>query len=256
MGLDAGYVAGSRVIVTQSSTITDTTGAIHSVFVNPISHLYFYQRVTPGNVMGVFHKFTENLQVFSGVPLGILLINGDILYVPCTIHDAGIGMNFPGVYRATPLSGPTFFPPAVPGMLNPTAVTNRFNPDNVPRIQFDSTGRMVSVWMAYDGVQDYSDLYIAFNSNPALTPLTWSSSIGWARSIDSPPGFNYGGQQVQLAAFNVAGRQLLVAVDANDPIAPNPEQAYWMGVFSIQPGRIIPASAVAVLSLPDPRKDC
>lgn len=259
MAADAGWLVGSRIITVQTGTVADSTGALHSFFTNPAAGLHYYQRVTALNVLDVFHSFLENLQVFSGMPIGIPLINQDTLYLPAVIRDPAI-RNYPLIYTGTPLSAPVFTPQPPIGMFSPVAAINDLYPDNVPRIQFDNAGRLIGIWSATDGnappAGDYSDIYIAINSNPLVTPFTgWSTSLVWARAVDSPPGFNYNGQQVQLAAVSVTpNRQLLVAVDANDPTAPHFEQAYWMGVFALGVPPVI--TDPGVLPLPDPTKEC
>jgi hypothetical protein len=259
MAADAAWIVGSSIITVQTGTVADSTGALHSFFTNPASGLWYYQRVTSLDVLDVFHKFTENLQVFSGMPIGIPLINGDALYLPAVIRDAMV-RNYPLIYTGTPLSAPVFTPGPPPGAFNATAAINHLYPDNVPRIQFDNTGRLIMVWMAYDGgappAGDFSDLYVSINSDPTVTPFTgWITQLVWARSLNSPPGFNYNGQQVQLAGLNVTvNRQLLITTDANNPTAPHTEQAYWMGVFSVGLSPVF--TDPGVIPLPDPTKAC
>jgi hypothetical protein len=210
----AGWLLLTRIITSQSCFAMDTTGRLHFLIGNPSSGLYGYQAVETNNTLGQFTNLSADpLVVFSGLPLGHPVIIGDVLVVPAAVRVTG--NNYATLYTATPLSAPVFTLLGTPG-IDPSENPNFNNqPDNVPYFAYDSAaGTLYALWSRADGDGtglQYAQLRLALNSGDPAVSADWSASTIFDLAIDSPPGFNFTGQELQIPSLSI-GRVLPVAV--------------------------------------------
>jgi hypothetical protein len=227
-----------RADTVQACSLVDAAGRIHVAwgslgFGHPGN---FYQLIDTDNSLGTFVEFPagDNLDVFSGEPLGNFAVYGTNLILSAVRHDLNTNQRIATIYVGTPLNAPVFTLLGGNGIESQSSIDNFLDPNNVPRLSLLGT-RLVATWVGYDLNSNlFSDIHIAQIDNPSDPTTGWVEGVVWDRVTDSPPGFNVVGQQVQLAGCNLVAfspAQILLSADGNNPSHIAQEQRYWFGVF-------------------------
>ena len=114
-------------------------------------------------------------------------------------------------------------------------------PQEAPSIAIDAAG-MYAVYTAQDdaGFVSFARLRLCISANLASPLDGWSAITAFNLATDSPPGFNFVGQELVLPAVRVTGSptQIMLTTDALVPPSASDEARYWMGNFAppVPPG--------------------
>jgi hypothetical protein len=254
---EASWIAGTRITTVQCGVFCDANGVVHLTLPNTGSGIYAYQQVTLANTLANYHLFTDaGLVAVSGTPISAPIIFNGILVIAACITGGGVG-TYATVYTAPNPAAPVFTLLGLNGMESQFSIDNFLVPKNNPRLAIKPDGSILyAVYSAADiNGTNFADIHICSNSGDPGTAADWTDNNVWQLALDSPPGFNYGSQQVQLAGLVVTDRNLLLSADANHPSAPHVEERYWFGVFTLPMLRLNQQQLTTIV-LPNPMMEC
>lgn len=255
---EGAWIVGTRITTVQCGVFCDESGVVHLTLPNISTGLYAYQQVLLNNTLANYHLFTESLTAISGTPLSAPIIFGGLLVIAASVFDGGIGQRYATVYTAPDPTAPVFTLLATNGIESQFSVDNFLIPNNNPRLCLSPDGlTLYAVYCATDiGGDNYSDIHICSTSGDPGVAANWTDNNVWQLDLDSPPGFDYAGQQVQLTGLaTTPENQLLLSADANHPTGLHREERYWFGVF-VPANPLIDEKAFPVIILPNPARDC
>jgi hypothetical protein len=212
---DPGWGVGDLILVSKTCSVMDPAGLIHSFPCDSQNGVCAYQQIKADNTLGPYQNFKapvgpDNLQVFSGLPIGHPLVVGSNLVVPISAKlgpwpSGNPGLQTATIYVGAPLSNPVFTLLGIPG-IDPDDTNylvngeNTDTPSNVPFLFSDGV-TIFAVWPRLDSSatgNQFSQLRLGQTNNLTNPLLGWTDSTIFDLALNSPPGFDFAGQEVQL----------------------------------------------------------
>lgn len=215
------------VLAGQCTSVVDPAGIAHVFFrtastvISPTwNNRCFYQQILLDGSLGAFFDFpgqtapfppfpynTQQLNAFSGSPMGQPVIVGDLLVLPVLMRNDSTVDRFPqqlaNVYVGSPLANPVWVL-NTGSTIDPGALADdTIFPQEAPAAYFDGQ-TIYAVFSAQDSDgQNFARLRLAQTSNLGNPAAGWSAVTAFDLQVNAPLGFQFAEQQLVAAAVFV-----------------------------------------------------